>query len=59
MRYMTTPNPRTHRPDYLTYLHNSDETIEELLSGGADIDDLIETGVLDDGYDEYTDERVD
>jgi hypothetical protein len=48
---MNNPNPRSARDQYLCNLSHSDETIEELLSSGADIDDLIEAGVLDDDND--------
>lgn len=36
------------RDVYLAALGNSDEDVEALLSGGADIDELIAAGVLDD-----------
>jgi len=44
-------------------LATSDETVEELLSGGADIDELIAAGVLDDDEpasedDEEEDEEI-
>jgi len=44
-------------------LATSDETVEELLSGGADIDGLIAAGVLDDDEpasqdDEEEDEEI-
>lgn len=39
----------TDREIYLAGLANSDEDIESLLAGGADVDALIEAGVLDDG----------
>ena len=42
---MTTPDDPSDREIYLA---TSDETVEELLSGGADIDELIAAGVLDD-----------
>lgn len=45
---MNYPNPRIDRERYLSSLQESDETVEELLSSGADIDDLIEAGIIDD-----------
>jgi hypothetical protein len=45
---MNYPSPRFDRTQYLSSLRDSDETIEELLSGGADIDDLIEVDVFED-----------
>jgi hypothetical protein len=44
---MNTPNPRIDYDRYLSYLRHSDETVEELLSGGADVDDLIAAGILE------------
>ena len=46
------PEEPTDTELYLSELSNSDEDLEALLSGGADIDDLIMAGVLDDGSDE-------
>ena len=45
---MNYPNPRIDRERYVSSLRESDETVEELLSSGADIDDLIEAGIVDD-----------
>ena len=45
---MNYPNPRIDRERYISSLRESDETVEELLSSGADIDDLIEAGIVDD-----------
>jgi hypothetical protein len=45
---MNTPNPRLDRGEYLASLRESDESIEDLLSGGVDIDDLLEAGLIDD-----------
>ena len=45
---MNYPNPRVDREQYIFSLRESDETVEELLSSGADIDDLIEAGIIDD-----------
>jgi hypothetical protein len=36
------------RDDYLAELAGSDEDVEALLSSGADVDQLIAAGVLDD-----------
>jgi hypothetical protein len=41
---MNAPNPHLDRKGYLSDLRDSDETLEELLSSGADLDDLIEAG---------------
>lgn len=48
---MNYPNPRIDRERYISSLRESDETVEELLSSGADIDDLIEAGIIDDELD--------
>lgn len=48
----TEPDEPTGYELYLSDLGNSDEDPEALLSGGADIDDLIAAGVLDDGGNE-------
>jgi hypothetical protein len=45
---MNDPSPRFDRTQYLSSLRASDETIEELLSSGADIDDLIEADMFED-----------
>jgi len=45
---MNYPNPRIDREQYISSLRESDETVEELLSSGADIDDLIEAGIVND-----------
>jgi hypothetical protein len=45
---MTTPDDPSDREIYLAQLGSSDEDVEALLSGGADIDELIAAGVLDD-----------
>jgi hypothetical protein len=45
---MTTPDDPSDREIYLAELGRSDEDVEALLSGGADIDELIAAGVLDD-----------
>jgi hypothetical protein len=45
---MNAPNPRLDREGYLSSLRESDESIEDLLSSGADIDDLLEAGLIDD-----------
>ena len=42
------PEEPSERELYLSELANSDENAEALLSGGADVDDLIAAGVLDD-----------
>lgn len=39
----------TDREIYLAGLAGSDEDVESLLAGGADVDTLIEAGVLNDG----------
>jgi hypothetical protein len=44
---MNYPSPRFDRAQYLSSLRDSDEMIEDLLSGGADIDDLIEADVVE------------
>jgi hypothetical protein len=44
---MNDPSSRFDRTQYLSSLRDSDEAIEELLSGGADIDDLIEADVFE------------
>jgi hypothetical protein len=44
---MSYPSPRFDRSQYLSSLRDSDETIEELLASGADIDDLIEADVFE------------
>jgi len=48
---MNYPNPRIDRERYISSLRESDETVEELLSSGADIDDLIEAGIVDEELD--------
>ena len=48
---MNYPNPRIVRERYISSLRESDETVEELLSSGADIDDLIEAGIVDEELD--------
>ena len=45
---MTTPDHLSDREIYLAELGSSDEDVEALLSGGADIDELIAAGVLND-----------
>lgn len=45
---MTTPQEPSDRDLYLAELSISDEDVGDLLSGGADIDELIAAGVLDD-----------
>jgi hypothetical protein len=45
---MTIPDEPSNREIDLAALGSSDESVEELLSGGADIDALIAAGVLDD-----------
>lgn len=45
---MTIPDTLSDREFYLAELGTSDESVEELLAGGADIDELIAAGVLDD-----------
>ena len=45
---MTSPDAPSDREIYLAELGRSDEDVEALLSGGADIDELIAAGVLDD-----------
>jgi hypothetical protein len=52
---MNTPNPHIDYDRYISFIRHSDESIEELLSGGADIDDLIVAGIIDDG-DELSEE---
>lgn len=48
---MSTPQEPTDREVYLAELNTSDEDIEALLSGGADIDDLITSeGVETEGW---------
>lgn len=42
------PEEPSERELYLSELANSDEDAEALLSGGADVDDLIAAGVVDD-----------
>lgn len=49
---MTFQDEITRHEQYLFDLSNSDDDVESLLSSGADVDDLIEAGVLDDGSDE-------
>jgi short-subunit dehydrogenase len=44
---MTIPDEPSNREIDLAALGSSDESVEELLSGGADIDALIAAGVLD------------
>jgi hypothetical protein len=51
---MNYPSPRFDRSQYLSGIRDSDETIEELLSGGADIDDLIEVDVFENEPEEPT-----
>ena len=43
------PNPQepTDQELYLAQLNTSDEGIEELLSGGADVDDMIASGAVE------------
>jgi hypothetical protein len=48
---MNASNPHLDREQYLSNLHDSDETLEELLSSGADLDDLIEAGVVEEEID--------
>jgi hypothetical protein len=48
---MNVSNPRLDRDGYLSSLRDSDETLEELLSSGADIDDLVEAGVVEEEID--------
>jgi hypothetical protein len=48
---MNVSNPRLDREGYLSNLRDSDETLEELLSSGADIDDLVEAGVVEEEID--------
>ena len=45
---MTTPEDPSDREIFLAHLGTSDEDAESLLSSGADVDDLIAAGVLDD-----------
>lgn len=45
---MTASDNLSNRDMHLTELASSDEDVESLLSGGADISELIEAGVLDD-----------
>ena len=45
---MTTPEDPSDREIFLAQLGTSDEDVESLMSGGADVDDLIAAGVLDD-----------
>lgn len=45
---MTTSDDPSDREIYLAKLGSSDEEVEALLSGGADVDELIAAGVLDD-----------
>lgn len=48
---MSTPQEPTDREVYLAELNTSDEDIEALLAGGADIDDLITSeGVETEGW---------
>jgi hypothetical protein len=49
---MNDPSPCFDRAQYLSSLRDSDETIEELLSSGADIDDLIEADMFEDELEE-------
>ncbi|MGF1524197.1 MAG: hypothetical protein ACFBSF_17905 [Leptolyngbyaceae cyanobacterium] len=44
---MPTPQEPTDQELYLAQLNTSDEDIEALLSGGADIDDLITSGAVE------------
>ena len=44
---MPTPQEPTEREVYLAQLSTSDEDPEDLLAGGADIDDLIASGVFE------------
>lgn len=44
---MPTPQDPSDREIYLAQLSTSDESPEDLLSGGADIDDLIASGQLE------------
>ena len=45
---MTIPEDPSEREIFLAHLGTSDEDVESLMSGGADVDDLIAAGVLDD-----------
>ncbi|NEQ48244.1 MAG: hypothetical protein F6K00_33800 [Leptolyngbya sp. SIOISBB] len=45
---MTAADNLSERDVYLAELGSSDEDVEALLSGGADVDELIAAGVLDD-----------
>jgi hypothetical protein len=45
---MTIPDDVSNREMRLHELGSSDEDVEALLSGGADVDELIAAGVLDD-----------
>ncbi|MEL6382444.1 MAG: hypothetical protein AAFQ89_08220 [Cyanobacteria bacterium J06626_18] len=44
---MPTPQEPTDRELYLAQLNTSDEDLEALLSGGADVDDLITSGAVE------------
>ena len=44
---MTIPEDPSEREIFLAHLGTSDEDVESLMSGGADVDDLIAAGVLD------------
>jgi hypothetical protein len=48
---MNTPNPHIDYDRYISFIRHSDESVEDLLSSGADIDDLIVAGILDDDDD--------
>ena len=56
---MPAPQDPTDRELYLAELGSRDEGVEALLSGGADIDDLIAAGVLSDDEPVFQEEEGD
>lgn len=56
---MSTPQEPTNHEFYLAKLNTSDEDLEALLSGGADVDNLIAAGVLSDDEPVFQEEEGD